>query len=400
MPSPKADAALVVVLAGAEPHDVRVLGIDGRPRRANTSRAPRRSPSRCCRGSPSSRVARGRSDVPDAGILGIDGDVGDAAGGQARAEAAERERLHHVGGQRRGAGLGGEGGGGQRAGREQQRAHGDIEAWHAVNVSDWLFRSAISEGREKRRFSHRRGARRKCAMLCGVCACPMPMRRGAPGSLLTVAARPAARGRRSSPSPAASGSSSGVIRISSRNAVRAFSDRRAAGGARVAARLRRVARRLARAVARNGCGARRRSRASLRDRRAGHRECATAAARRPRRTSPDMSASRRCGPRGTPQIDVGFAAALPWPDAKETLTPLGYRIGAGGAMVPTYAPGVPLLMALARVAGTCGPYPRGPICGGAAGALHLSARAPALRHGTAFAAPRSWRAARWWCSCR
>ena len=60
--------------------------------------------------------------------------------------------------------------------------------------------------------------------------------------------------------------------------------------------------------------------------------------------------------RGTPRIDVGFAANLPWPDAKDTLMPLGYRIGAGGAMVPTYAPGLPLLMALARVAGVCGPF--------------------------------------------
>ena len=59
--------------------------------------------------------------------------------------------------------------------------------------------------------------------------------------------------------------------------------------------------------------------------------------------------------RGTPRIDVGFAASLPWPDAKDTLVPLGYRIGAGGAMVPTYAPGLPLLMALARVA-VCGPF--------------------------------------------
>jgi hypothetical protein len=60
--------------------------------------------------------------------------------------------------------------------------------------------------------------------------------------------------------------------------------------------------------------------------------------------------------RGTPRIDVGFAASLPWPDARDTLMPLGYRIGAGGAMVPTYAPGLPLLMALARAAGVCGPF--------------------------------------------
>jgi hypothetical protein len=66
--------------------------------------------------------------------------------------------------------------------------------------------------------------------------------------------------------------------------------------------------------------------------------------------------------RGTPRIDVSFAAHLPWPDARDTLVPLGYRIGAGGAMVPTYAPGLPLLMALARVAGVCGPFLVMPVC--------------------------------------
>ena len=84
--------------------------------------------------------------------------------------------------------------------------------------------------------------------------------------------------------------------------------------------------------------------------------------------------------RGTPRIDVGFAANLPWPDAKDTLMPLGYRIGAGGAMVPTYAPGLPLLMALARVAGVCGPFLVMPVCGGDAGVLHLPAGAASVRH--------------------
>ena len=50
----EADAALIVVLAGAEPDDVRVLRDRRSPRRANTSRTRRRSPSRCCRGSRSS----------------------------------------------------------------------------------------------------------------------------------------------------------------------------------------------------------------------------------------------------------------------------------------------------------------------------------------------------------
>ncbi len=66
---------------------------------------------------------------------------------------------------------------------------------------------------------------------------------------------------------------------------------------------------------------------------------------------------------GTLKIDVGFAAALPWPDAPQTLAPLGYRIGPDGAMVPTYAPGAPMLMALARKIASCGPYLVGPISG-------------------------------------
>jgi hypothetical protein len=67
--------------------------------------------------------------------------------------------------------------------------------------------------------------------------------------------------------------------------------------------------------------------------------------------------------RGRLKIEVGFAAALPWPDAAQTLAPLGYRIAPDGAMVPTYAPGAPMLMALARQIASCGPYLVGPISG-------------------------------------
>ena len=67
--------------------------------------------------------------------------------------------------------------------------------------------------------------------------------------------------------------------------------------------------------------------------------------------------------RGTLKIDQQFASSLPWPEASHSLTPLGYRIAPDGAMVPTYAPGVPLLMALGRQFGACGPYLVGPICG-------------------------------------
>jgi len=67
--------------------------------------------------------------------------------------------------------------------------------------------------------------------------------------------------------------------------------------------------------------------------------------------------------RGPLTVDQRFASTLPWPKASQSLTPLGYRVAADGAMVPTYAPGVPLLMALGRQVGACGPYLVGPICG-------------------------------------
>jgi hypothetical protein len=67
--------------------------------------------------------------------------------------------------------------------------------------------------------------------------------------------------------------------------------------------------------------------------------------------------------RGPLKVDQRFASTLPWPKASQSLTPLGYRVAADGAMVPTYAPGVPLLMALGRQVGACGPYLVGPVCG-------------------------------------
>lgn len=66
---------------------------------------------------------------------------------------------------------------------------------------------------------------------------------------------------------------------------------------------------------------------------------------------------------GTLRIDQSYAAAFQWPNAGQSFAPLGYRIGTDGAMVPTYAPGVPLLMAAARAITACGPYLIGPICG-------------------------------------
>ena len=57
--------------------------------------------------------------------------------------------------------------------------------------------------------------------------------------------------------------------------------------------------------------------------------------------------------RGDPTLHVAVAAEAPWPDAVATFSPLGYRSGpAGHAIVPTYPPGLPLLMApFVRIAG-------------------------------------------------
>jgi hypothetical protein len=83
------------------------------------------------------------------------------------------------------------------------------------------------------------------------------------------------------------------------------------------------------------------------------------------------------------QPDVG---AMPWPDSLWTFAPLGYRPEpAAGVLIPTYAPGLPLLMAAARqVAGICGPYFISPVCaallvlGTYAFGVSISGRAVAL----------------------
>jgi hypothetical protein len=61
-----------------------------------------------------------------------------------------------------------------------------------------------------------------------------------------------------------------------------------------------------------------------------------------------------------------LADAAPWPDAVATFAPLGYRSTADGFIVPTYSPGIPLLMAiLIRVFGAGAEYWLTPLCGGA-----------------------------------
>ncbi len=63
-------------------------------------------------------------------------------------------------------------------------------------------------------------------------------------------------------------------------------------------------------------------------------------------------------------VHQGFAASVVWPNADWTFTPLGYRPGPNHTIVPTYAPGLPLLMALStRVFGSCGPFVVTPVCG-------------------------------------
>ena len=58
-------------------------------------------------------------------------------------------------------------------------------------------------------------------------------------------------------------------------------------------------------------------------------------------------------------VEQPIAAAVPWPDADATFAPLAYRPAPQrrGAIVPVYAPGLPVLMAAATLAiGRCGPY--------------------------------------------
>jgi hypothetical protein len=66
---------------------------------------------------------------------------------------------------------------------------------------------------------------------------------------------------------------------------------------------------------------------------------------------------------GDLHVHQDFVAQVPWPNADWTFTPLGYRPAGDHVLVPTYAPGVPLLMALLSVAfGPCGPYLLNPLC--------------------------------------
>ena len=53
--------------------------------------------------------------------------------------------------------------------------------------------------------------------------------------------------------------------------------------------------------------------------------------------------------RGDVRVEQAIVGQVSWPDAAWTFTPLGYRpISDDGTIVPTYAPGLPLIMALAQ----------------------------------------------------
>jgi len=70
--------------------------------------------------------------------------------------------------------------------------------------------------------------------------------------------------------------------------------------------------------------------------------------------------------RGDLHIDQSFGATVPWPHARWTFLPLGYRPEPDGfRIVPQYPPGLPLLMAAARtIAGPCAIFWVVPLCGG------------------------------------
>ena len=55
--------------------------------------------------------------------------------------------------------------------------------------------------------------------------------------------------------------------------------------------------------------------------------------------------------------------SVPWPSGDSSLAPLGYRAGLQPhTMVPSYAPGLPLIMAAGLVFGACGPFMVVPLC--------------------------------------
>ena len=92
---------------------------------------------------------------------------------------------------------------------------------------------------------------------------------------------------------------------------------------------------------------------------------------------------------GSLHIDRPLIAELPWPYAAESMSPLGYRPGRGTTIVPTYSPGVPLIMAaFAALFGACGPFVVSPLfaAAGVAGSYILCLRLSRNRAASTIAA--------------
>ena len=69
---------------------------------------------------------------------------------------------------------------------------------------------------------------------------------------------------------------------------------------------------------------------------------------------------------GDLHVRQDFVAELPWPNGEWTFSPLGYRPADNHTIVPTYAAGLPVLMAIfTRLAGACGPFLVTPVCASA-----------------------------------
>lgn len=68
--------------------------------------------------------------------------------------------------------------------------------------------------------------------------------------------------------------------------------------------------------------------------------------------------------KGTLVLRQDFIGSIPWPNAAWSFSPLGYRpADFEHTIMPTYAPGTALLMALLQaIVGSCGPFLVGPIC--------------------------------------
>ena len=66
--------------------------------------------------------------------------------------------------------------------------------------------------------------------------------------------------------------------------------------------------------------------------------------------------------RGDLHIDMPLADEMPWPDAIDTFTPIGYRSADARTLVPFYPAGFPMLMAAVRPISPCAPVLIVPLC--------------------------------------